>query len=313
MFYNVENAFWPQDDAEREDDDFTPEGARHWTFNRLRTKLNHLTRVILAAGGGRAPMIVGLAEVEGDSVMNFWTHRTPLRRVGYRYIVTEGPDVRGIQTALLYHPSSFRLLHHDAFTVAMPAGERPTRQILHAAGRIASGDTLDVLVVHQPSRLGGVKQTQVKRDTARVQLLHIADSISAAREHPALIIMGDMNENPDSYLVEQSEVRWVNLMHPLYQSMLRNPSAYGTHKYQGQWSLIDHFLVHPSLLPDHSSLHLLPSALHVGNPRIFSAPFMMTEDKTHQGDRPFRSYYGYRYEDGYSDHLPIVLDLHYSL
>ena len=39
---------------------------------------------------------------------------------------------------------------------------------------------------------------------------------------------------------------------------------------------------------------------------------MMTDDVTHQGQRPLRSYYGYRYEGGYSDHLPIVLDLNIS-
>lgn len=303
MFYNVENAFWPDDDPEREDDEFTPEGARYWSKTRLRTKLTQLTRVILAAGGGKVPMLVGLAEVEGDSVMNYWTTRTPLRRTGLRYVVTEGPDVRGIQTALLYHPSSFRLLHHDAFTVQMPEGERPTRQILHVAGRLVTADTLDVIVVHQPSRLGGAQQTQAKRDAARTTLLHVADSIAAVRQAPHIIIMGDMNENPQQEILPCAS-QLVNLMHPVYQSMLRTPSAYGSHKYQGQWSVIDQFFVHPSLLGQ--------NRLTVSDARIFSLPFMMTDDVTHQGQRPLRSYYGYRYEGGYSDHLPIVLDLNIS-
>lgn len=303
MFYNVENAFWPDDDPEREDDEFTSEGARHWSKTRLRTKLTQLTRVILAAGGGKVPMLVGLAEVEGDSVMNYWTTRTPLRRTGLRYVVTEGPDVRGIQTALLYHPSSFRLLHHDAFTVQMPEGERPTRQILHAAGRLVTADTLDVIVVHLPSRLGGTQQTQAKRDAARTTLLHVADSIAAVRQAPHIIIMGDMNENPQQEILP-GESQLVNLMYPVYQSMLRTPTAYGSHKYQGQWSVIDQFLVHPSLLGK--------NRLAVSDARIFSLPFMMTDDVTHQGQRPLRSYYGYRYEGGYSDHLPVVLDLNIS-
>ncbi len=302
MFYNVETAFWPLDDPEREDDEFTAGGARHWSFTRLRNKLNHLSRVILAAGDGRVPMLVGLAEVEGDSVMNYWTHRTPLRKTGYKYIVTQGPDVRGIQTALLYHPSSFRLLHHEAYTVPMPEGERPTRQLLHAAGLIASGDTLDVIVVHQPSRLGGVEQTQAKRDAARTTLLHVADSLSAVRIHPNIIMMGDMNENPREAVLQQDGVSYTNLMYPLYEQMQQSPSAYGTHKYHGEWSLIDHFIVHPDLLDEKASVHLSDS-------RIFSLPFMMTDDVTYQGKRPFRTYYGYRHEGGYSDHLPIIVDL----
>lgn len=308
LFYNVENAFWPEDDPARDDDEFTPEGTRHWTMTRLRQKLYHLSRVIVAAGGGRAPMLVGLAEVEGDSVMNFWTHRTPLRKLGYRYIVTDGPDVRGIQMALLYHPASFRLLHHETHHVPMPEGERPTRPLLHAAGRLITGDTLDVIVVHQPSRLGGEKQTQAKRDAARTTLLHLADSLSAARQHPYLIMMGDMNESPRSEVVMQSgedaskAVPFVNLMYGLHHKLLHDPTAIGTHKYQGEWSLIDHFIVHPSLLQEGASLRL-------ADPRIFVQPFMLTDDPTHLGQRPFRSYYGYRYEGGYSDHLPILIDL----
>ena len=302
MFYNVENAFWPLDDPEREDDEFTQAGARHWSFTRLRNKLNHLSRVILAAGDGRVPMLVGLAEVEGDSVMNFWIHRTPLRRTGYKYVVTNGPDVRGIQTALLYHPASFRMLHSNAYTVPMPEGERPTRQLLHVAGLIASGDTIDVIVVHQPSRLGGVQQTQAKRDAARTTLLHVADSISAVRVHPYIIMMGDMNENPRESVVRQEQGEYVNLMYPMYEQLLQSPSSYGTHKYHGEWSLIDHFIVHPNLLDINAPVHL-------DNPRIFSLPFMMTDDVTYQGQRPFRTYYGYRHEGGYSDHLPIIMDL----
>lgn len=311
MFYNVENVFWPEDDPLREDEEFTPEGSRYWSFNRLRAKLNHLTRVILAAGGGRVPMVVGLAEVEGDSVMHYWTHRTTLRRTGYQYVVTDGPDVRGIQMALLYHPASFKLLHHDAHTIALPEDERPTRQLLHAAGRLVTGDTLDIIVAHLPSRSGGVAQTQQKRDIAHTALLHLADSISAARQHPCVVMMGDMNEAPQRHVetssatlltTSQAPVAFTNLMYPLYKEMVNTPGAFGTHKYHGEWDLIDHFIVHPTLLDSTQSICLK-------SPRIFHLPFMMTEDTSNQGVRPFRTYYGYHYEGGYSDHLPIVVDL----
>jgi hypothetical protein len=42
---------------------------------------------------------------------------------------------------------------------------------------------------------------------------------------------------------------------------------------------------------------------------VFAIPQMLTEDKTHRGVRPLRSYYGFQYEGGYSDHLPIIIDL----
>lgn len=299
MFWNVENAFWPDDDPSRDDDEFTPEGLRHWSRSRLRHKLLQLTRVILAAGQGRVPMLVGLAEVEGDSVMHYWTHSTPLWEQHYDYLVTDGPDVRGIQTALLYQPFDFRLLHWQGYDVPMPQGIRPTRQILYAAGRLASGDTLDVLVCHLPSRLGGAKASQPARDASHRQVMHIADSVRLLRQSPHILIMGDMND------YAQSRHAWwgneyQNLMLPLQRALRRHPSSYGSHKFQGEWGFLDQFLVNNECSSDR---------LRFDHVRSFSQPFMLTDDESHLGSRPLRSYYGYQYEGGYSDHLPILLDL----
>lgn len=296
MFWNVENAFWPEDDPNREDGEFTPEGTRHWTQGRLRHKLLQLTRVLLAAGEGRAPMLVGLAEVEGDSVLHYWTHSTPLWEQHYEYVVTEGPDTRGIQTALLYQPSDFRLLSWQGHTVTMPEGTRPTRQLLHASGRLVSGDTLDVIVCHLPSRLGGARQSQASRDAAHRSLLQLADSLCLERQTPHLLIMGDMNEFPNARKAWWGK-RYNNLMLPLQQDLVRHPSYFGSHKYQGEWGFLDQFIINA----DFGSM--------LSSPRVFAAPFMLIEDETHLGHRPFRSYYGYQYEGGYSDHLPILLDI----
>lgn len=239
MFWNVENAFWPADDPERADDEFTPEGARRWTRGRLRQKLLHLSRTILAAGdNGIPPMLVGLAEVEGDSVMNYWTIHTPLRDMHYRYVVTQGPDSRGIQTALLYQPADFRLISSEGHRVATIDNARPTRDVLHAAGRLINGDTLDVVVCHLPSRLGGAQASQPMRDAAHCTIRRLTDSLAAVRVTPHIIIMGDMNDMPDE------KHRWwgdgfVNLMVPLQKSLGRHPSQWGSHKYQGRWSYLD--------------------------------------------------------------------------
>ena len=324
MFWNVENAFWPEDDPAVDDDEFTPEGMRHWTHGRLRHKLLQLTRVLLAAGDGRAPMVVGLAEVEGDSVMHYWTHHTPLYDQHYQYICTHGPDQRGIQTALLYQPADFHLIQADEYEVPMPAGLRPTRHLLHALGRLVSGDSLDVIVCHLPSRLGGARQSQPARDAAHQVVASLADSLLKCRLHPAVIIMGDMNDTPSS----KSKGAWwgsqfVNLMLPLQRDLRTHPSAFGSHKYHGQWGYLDQFIINR----EHASSGVIEStntnkseeaatakgdtlrSLVFSAPRSFHLPFMLTDDVTHLGHRPARSYMGYQYEGGYSDHLPILLDL----
>ena len=37
--------------------------------------------------------------------------------------------------------------------------------------------------------------------------------------------------------------------------------------------------------------------------------FLLEEDKKHGGDKPYRTYNGMKYQGGFSDHLPIALDL----
>lgn len=294
MFWNVENAFWPEDDPSRDDDEFTPQGTRHWTQGRLRQKLLQLTRVLISAGQGHVPMLVGLAEVEGDSVMHYWTHSTPLYHENYRYVVTHGPDTRGIQTALLYQPYDFALIEAQGHDVPLPQGTRPTRQILHATGRLVSGDTLDVLVCHLPSRMGGARQSQPARDAAHRTLMHLADSLRMVRSVPQVIIMGDMNDYPSGRRAWWGS-GFVNLMLPLQRALARHPSQMGSHKYQGEWGFLDQFIVN--------------TGFSVSHPRVFAPEYILTDDDAHLGHRPMRSYYGYTFEGGYSDHLPILLDI----
>ena len=45
---------------------------------------------------------VALCEVENDSVMRDLTHYSALREADYRYVMTQSPDERGIDVALLY-------------------------------------------------------------------------------------------------------------------------------------------------------------------------------------------------------------------
>ena len=314
MFYNCENLMDTVNDPLTADDDFTPAGSRHWTSFRLWEKINRLTRVVLAAGEGRPPVLIGLAEVENDSVLSLWLRNRVMWKMGYRSLITSGIDTRGIDVGLIYHPQRFRLLGWETLRIQMPAGIRPTRDLLHAWGRIPSGDTLDVVVCHLPSRLGGARASRPARQAAHLRLRALMDSILYIRQHPALIVMGDMNDYPDTKTFlrdlrlgdpERDAIRSdsvYDLMIPLHRHLQRGKLATGSHKYAGNWGFLDHFLVNGLLLDTASGLFL-------HNPRPFSLPFMLTEDRTHFGMRPQRSYSGFRWEGGYSDHLPVLVDL----
>lgn len=81
--YNVENLFDTCHDAGADDYEFLPGAARGWNSSRYWKKLGDVARVLVAAGGDTPPDLVGLCEVENDSVVRHLCERTALRRLGY--------------------------------------------------------------------------------------------------------------------------------------------------------------------------------------------------------------------------------------
>ena len=72
VWWNVENLFDCRHDTLKDDKGFLPDGEYRWTRSRYWRKLDDLSRTIAAIAGDDAwPMIVGLCEVENDSVTSF--------------------------------------------------------------------------------------------------------------------------------------------------------------------------------------------------------------------------------------------------
>ena len=111
MSYNVENLFDTEDNPDKNDNDFLPSGNHHWTRGRYYHKLQQLAKVISAAGEWDTPALIALCEVENDSVLTHLLNRTPLKLQQYRYCMTHGSDIRGINSALLYQRDRFCLLY----------------------------------------------------------------------------------------------------------------------------------------------------------------------------------------------------------
>lgn len=295
MFYNCENLLFSQ--------------------GHTYEKLNNLSRVIIAAGEGEPPAIVGLAEVENDSILQRWTQRTALAKWHYDYVISRSNDERGINVAMLYQKDQFRLIGQESVQIQMPKGIRPTRDLLHVWGKVVSGDTLDVIVCHLPSRYNGKKSSDKARHIAHIRLKALMDSICVVRQDPKLVVCGDFNDYPNSKLMKEDFQGYINLMDPLQRALKKGKIRYGSHKHEGEWGFLDQFLVNESLVNGVLEDDALDegdanqSSISVANARSFVLPFMLTEDKKYLGERPKRSRYGSQYEGGCSDHLPIVLDL----
>ena len=169
-----------------------------WNEWKYREKLKNITKVITAVGGMYSPALVGLCEIENDSVLHDLTKRSALSAQGYDFIITDSPDERGIDVALLYQRHQFKLLEYTEYDINFSDKRtRPTRNILHVVGTLENKDTLDVFVGHFHSRVYGKLDTAQARTESAQVLRNKVDSILSARINPNLIIMGDFNDEPD--------------------------------------------------------------------------------------------------------------------
>ncbi|MBE6287900.1 MAG: endonuclease [Mediterranea massiliensis] len=307
MSYNVENLFDYRHDTLKEDYDFLPDAVRHWDKYKYRKKLDDVARVIIATGGWMAPALVGLCEVENDSVLLDLIHYSALREAGYRYIMTQSNDIRGIDVALLYQRHLFKPIYNQSIRITPPNKyEKATRDILHVSGILLNRDTLDVFIAHFPSRSGGRKQTESYRMQAARRLKTTIDSIMQLRERPQILIMGDLNAPPTNRSIQEGLKAHLTtstiVPHRLYQLLAQKTKKkdFGSYKYQGIWELIDHIIVSGSLLQKDA-----PLSTSEENADIGLWPFLLNDDKRYGGNQPFRTYQGMKYQGGYSDHLPI--------
>lgn len=289
MWYNVENVFDTRHDSLKNDFDFLPEGDYHWTPWRYWRKLDNISRVIAAVAEQDGwPMLVGMCEVENDTVLRDLTLRSSLRTAKYRYVHHEGPDLRGVDVALLYQPALFRLLGSEAIRVPSDEqGLRPTRDILHVWGQqIRSDSLLHVFVLHFPSRAGGNISSTQNRMLAAQTLCSALDKLKGQR----ILVMGDFNAEPHDPIFQPILQHLVSLVPQRRKELKR---AQGTYFYQGLWGYIDHILVSP--LMQLSCEH----RVHVAK-----FPFLLTEKGA-----PWRTFQGPAYKGGYSDHLPLYVDV----
>ena len=288
-FWNTENLFAPQNDSLTNDDEFTPQGERHWTFKRYQEKLNGICKTIIALD---SPIIIGMAEVESEQVMRDLCMGTSLRRLNYKFVHYDTPDPRGIDNALLYDSHRYRLISSRPLYLGDSNALQHTRHQLLAIGVTDDGDTLVTAICHLPSKLGGGKATHIRNLMAR-QLRDTLDILRMQHPNAIVIAMGDFNADPYEDAMTKDFglpcAEWCNLMTDM-------PEGQGSHKYQGAWSYLDQIIVSTSKHAQYSA-------------HVFCPDFLLTNDARYLGQKPKRTYNGYRYQGGISDHLPVYVDI----
>ncbi len=295
MFWNVENFFTDRP--------------------HFRDKCNGIAKTVFLAADeyGSLPDIIGLAEVENGEAVRRLVAWTGLHKQNYGIVHFDSPDRRGIDCALLYRRSRFRLAFSKPCHLTDTLGRiLPTRDILLAvlvpvaAGgsqppeglstpgqgppcgtlpgplpvadglrKSAATAPIAVLVNHHPSKIG--KDSDERRRIAMDRLYALRDSL-LAEGISRIVAVGDFNDE----------------VVPAAGVQAAYPEGSGTIKFQGKWEKIDGCPV----------LEGLDAREH-----IFAPPHLSTRDSRFAGRKPLRTFSGPRYLGGLSDHYPIVLEL----
>ena len=307
IFYNTENFFDTIKDPKTDDSEFLPTSKAQWTSERYQTKLDHISKVLAAISEKDAPLAIGLSEVENKKVSEDLAAQPSLKKYDLGVIEQDSPDPRGIDVALLYNKKLLTVTGNEFLTVKLTDLDKGTRDILYVKGTV-KGAELHFFVNHWPSRRDGKETSQARRYAAAIVLKSKVAQIMAADKNARIIIMGDLNDNP----TDSSITDGLGAIAPtallvsgrLYDLMVK---PYLDHKYTLKYheenDVFDQMIVSESLIDKSATTHIK------GNEgSIFKESWMLFNHPKY-GEMPNRTYSGPRYHGGYSDHLPVYIDV----
>lgn len=312
-FYNLENLFDTINNNGKYDAEFSPTGARQWNAVKYKSKISNMARAVTAmttktTPGG--PALLGVSEIENITVLRDLVKEVDRQLVeqgkptwNLQIVHHDSPDRRGVDVACLYNPRQFRFI--DVTNTTLTIDGYPTfrtRDQMCVTG-ILGGDTLSVIVNHWPSRLGGEEQSSYLREAAAALSKHIADSLWSLRPNQGVIVMGDLNDDPQNkscaqVLGARKDTKGVEL-HGFYNPFWKMlDKGIGTLAYKGSWNLFDQIIISGTLLESNN-----PDALHYSNCKVNNFDFLRSTEGNNIG-APLRTFSAGAFLNGYSDHFP---------
>lgn len=211
-FWNLQNLFDIEASKLASDLDFTP--VNGWDRRAFETKVSNLAEVIRLMFNGQGPDLLGVCEIENERVGEILIKA--IGRDDYALAHVEHPDIRGIDTSLIYSKRIFEF--DEEKTQGHLVNLRyPTRDIFEVHLKVkANNSDLVVMVNHWPSRSMGRLETEPFRMTvashcgrllddnvklARREYLALQDNEASLHElnnawDRNVFIMGDLNDEP---------------------------------------------------------------------------------------------------------------------
>ena len=310
-FYNLENLFdtIPNNPLGR-DLEFTPNGSRQWDGKKYWEKINNLAYAISNFKNNstpNGPAIIGVSEIENKSVLDDLVANEHLRKWNLQVVHHDSPDLRGVDVGLLYNPKQFQVENVTNHTLTEISFK--TRDQMCVVGKLRGGQRIAVIVNHWPSRLGGEEQSSPNREAAARLCLAISDSLWKVDPNIGVIIMGDLNDDPQNkscsqVLGAQKKIKGVKnhgFYNPFWELL---DKGIGTLAYKSSWNLFDQIIVSGNLCEDNTD----DTKWHFWRAQVWNLDFLKDTEGSRQG-YPLRTYSGGSYLHGYSDHFPTEIFL----
>lgn len=309
-FYNLENLFDTINNNGNYDLEYSPEGAKRWDGRKYRSKINNLARVIASMKTATTPMgpaVIGVSEIENRSVLEDLVADPQIAKWDLQIVHHDSPDRRGVDVGLLYNPRFFTVEGVTNHRLRIDGYERfRTRDQMCVVGRLA-GERLAVIVNHWPSRLGGQEQSQYLRDAAAALSKTIADSLWRVDPAISVVVMGDMNDDPQDNSCANvlggkknaSDAADHGFYNPWWRVL---DSGVGTLAYKSSWNLFDQIIISGNLA------NAPVGKLQYWKCEVLNREFLKDKNGNRQG-YPLRTFSAGVYLNGFSDHFPTEIFL----
>lgn len=304
IFYNVENLFDTIDEPYKDDAEFLPDSKAKWNSEKYKLKLQHIAQVIDSLTDTIQPFVIGLAEVENRQVLEDLIQQPGMKRTNWGIVHHDSPDERGIDVAILYNKDVVeeRIGTHLSLNID---GD-PTRDIVYLKCYLNEGEPFWIFVNHWPSRRAATDSTGHKRMQAANTLLKKIENVYLGEPFASIIVMGDLNDTPTdsstqaltNYKFAQPQYQALhNLMLPLAQQ------GQYTVAYKEQKNIFDQIIASNYALGANIRCHIRNEQAHI------YAPAWLMYQHSKYGPIPNRTYASGKYVGGYSDHLPVYIDV----
>jgi predicted extracellular nuclease len=150
------------------------------------------------------------------------------------------------------------------------------------------------MVNHWPSRRGGTDESAPRRLMAAQMAGHFIDSIQKNDPKAKIILMGDLNDHPK----DAGPQLIASKLTP--QITKASGSFGGSFNYKNEWDVLDHIFASSNAFTGKIQVQTESGKIH-------DFPYLLTQYKGQTV--PNRTYAGAKYLGGYSDHLPVSIQV----